>query len=45
MVLADQPVGLAIMAKAPRAGAVKTRLANQPAAPATKPAPKKDGKS
>jgi len=26
MVLADQPVGLAIMAKAPRAGAVKTRL-------------------
>ena len=26
MMLADQPVGLAIMAKAPRAGAVKTRL-------------------
>lgn len=26
MVLAEQPVGLAIMAKAPRAGAVKTRL-------------------
>jgi len=28
-----------------RAGAVKTRLANKPAVPATKPAPKKDGKS